>query len=235
MRESALSSIQRTVVMRARRRWVSKFLLTSARKSIKIEPDGHPITFSCDQDHFAESFLRMRIKLIRFCWCSMKSSQPKREEPTCCRYCVDTESFRRMVRNPDGRFICHNCGHTERPEDPDFSCNCPRCAEMSDFKQHRKRWLPHTFAPVASSTCNQHASRDGNSVRTMQKGLFHFSFSCRIQSHPLRPQAWRLQAGLPSALQYGRSLPQIDAQSLLGIERGAGTWLRRHSRLSVDE
>ena len=50
-----------------------------------------------------------------------------------CPFCVEAQSFLRMIRHVEGRFICDRCGHVERPEDLDFSCNCGRCQEMFVF------------------------------------------------------------------------------------------------------
>lgn len=48
-----------------------------------------------------------------------------------CPYCVAGHEFRPMVAHVDGRYICNQCGHTTRPEDPTYECHCPRCMKLT--------------------------------------------------------------------------------------------------------
>lgn len=50
-----------------------------------------------------------------------------------CRYCVEEQSFLPMTPDPNGGFLCKRCSHMEKPDVPDFSCTCRKCARVFLF------------------------------------------------------------------------------------------------------
>jgi len=48
-----------------------------------------------------------------------------------CPYCVLADDFRPMLPKREGFFICQKCGHTVKPEAPNFKCFCQKCGELN--------------------------------------------------------------------------------------------------------
>jgi hypothetical protein len=48
-----------------------------------------------------------------------------------CPYCVEGGEFRPMIQRSGEWFVCLNCSHTARLEDPYAKCPCPKCLEMT--------------------------------------------------------------------------------------------------------
>ena len=45
-----------------------------------------------------------------------------------CPYCVVEVEFRPMQVLDGGGFVCDRCGHSAKPEEPQFRCSCSHCA-----------------------------------------------------------------------------------------------------------
>ena len=52
------------------------------------------------------------------------------EDPVRCPYCVSGIEFRPMVSHAEGTFLCNRCGHTTRPKDENYRCECARCLQL---------------------------------------------------------------------------------------------------------
>jgi len=48
-----------------------------------------------------------------------------------CPYCVLADDFRPMLPKVEGWFVCTNCGHSARPEQPDYKCRCQHCEALN--------------------------------------------------------------------------------------------------------
>ena len=44
-----------------------------------------------------------------------------------CPYCSIGFDFLSLTAHEDGLFICEQCGHTVRPDDPHYACLCRNC------------------------------------------------------------------------------------------------------------
>jgi hypothetical protein len=57
-----------------------------------------------------------------------------------CPYCVEDHGFLAMTWEPDGRFVCVRCAHTERPGKADIACTCRKCVRAFRFShEHRPK------------------------------------------------------------------------------------------------
>ncbi len=44
-----------------------------------------------------------------------------------CPYCAAGQEFLLMLAYKDGRYVCLECAHTQRPGDPNYKCQCRSC------------------------------------------------------------------------------------------------------------
>ncbi len=44
-----------------------------------------------------------------------------------CCYCVAGQKFLPMLAYKDGRYVCPQCAHTQRPGEPNYVCQCRSC------------------------------------------------------------------------------------------------------------
>jgi hypothetical protein len=73
-----------------------------------------------------------------------------------CPYCVLGDDFRQMFPLPPGGLLaCLRCGHTTKPDDPDFICSCPKCTELraprDPYDEHIMRILSEANEPLFPS------------------------------------------------------------------------------------
>lgn len=48
-----------------------------------------------------------------------------------CPHCIVGLEGRPMIAYKDGRFVCRDCAHTERPGVPEYRCSCRPCLKVA--------------------------------------------------------------------------------------------------------